>query len=102
MKPFIFLVILTVVGAVIAIVVINRRSSSSDSSGAAERAGAAVDRAEDKGVEAGRSLAEKTSDAAHASATATKDVADQVVKKTGEAMGKAGEALDSTGTDMQK
>ena len=66
-------------------------AQKSGSEGAAEKAGAALDRA-----------AENTVDAAQVAAEKTKVGAEKAVQKTGEAMEKAGAAVEQTGEDLKK
>lgn len=68
----------------------NSESKPAPSEGVAERTGAALDTA-----------AEKTRDAAKATAAATREMTDKAVEKTGEALEKAGDAVQNTGAKMR-
>ena len=87
------LIIAMMAGGMSLLVGCDKKSDSAPSNkpGVGERAGAAVDKAADKTVEAAKTAA-----------TATKDATVKAVEKTGEAMEKAGAAVEKTGEDMQK
>lgn len=106
MKLILALIIVTLAAiGVFALVSCSRKSEkpvATEAAGAAEKAGAALDRAAARTGDALNTAAEKTSDAAKSAADATKDAAARAAKKTGEVIEDAGASLEKTGEDMQK
>ncbi len=74
-----------------AVILFSYRHKSDSAAGVGARAGAAIDNA-----------ANATMDAAGAAVDATKEATGRAVEKTGEVLGNAGDAVEQTGSDMQK
>lgn len=104
MKLILALIIVTLAAiGVYALVSCSRQSErpvADEAAGAAEKAGAALDRAAQRTGAALNTAAEKTADAAKSGAEATQDATVRAMKKAGEVIEDAGASLEKTGEDM--